>query len=298
MFPPLEFPSPIPFHVGRSNPTKTGSACIFFLFLWFFIFIIVVVNRGGHMHCRLWVYFFLVTSTLGTRHLATVLAQSSESSSSSIVWSSPAPGDRFEPGDTIIGKWQAQPQVVSPSFRLCEGGENGCGATVWPEVKESAGSYLVSVTAPNVTSESAFYLQMKDDFGHGYSSPIFNLTRDSPTRSCRPISVPPSAALVFLLSNNGRRCPCSSSSSASPVHRPKLRTTTTSEPLVAAVHNAPPAAALAVPLSLAGAIILLAGGLALHHRRQLAAERKLARENSCVATTRRWWPRPRPQAFQ
>jgi hypothetical protein len=97
------------------------------------------------MHCRLWVYFFLVTSTFGTRHLATVLAQSSESSSSSIVWSSPAPGDRFEPGDTIIGKWQAQPQVVSPSFRLCEGGQNGCGATVWPEVKESAGSYLVSV---------------------------------------------------------------------------------------------------------------------------------------------------------
>lgn len=98
------------------------------------------------MYCRLLVSLFLVTSITGapSRLLAAVLAQSSESSS--VVWSSPAPGDRFGPGDTIIGKWQARPQkVVSPSFRLCAGGENGCGATVWPDVKESAGSYLVSL---------------------------------------------------------------------------------------------------------------------------------------------------------
>jgi len=31
-------------------------------------------------------------------------------------------------------------------------------------------------TAPNVTMESGYYLQMKDDFGDKYTSPIFNLT--------------------------------------------------------------------------------------------------------------------------
>jgi hypothetical protein len=156
------------------------------------------------MYCRLWVYLFLVTSTIGTRHLTVVRAESSAESSTSVVWSSPVPGDRFGPGDTIIGKWQAQPQkVVSPSFRLCAGGENGCGATVWPQVKESAGSYLVSVygltalsyrfkhlltidsAAPNVTTESAYYLQMKDDFGHAYPSPIFNLTREHAPDRCQ-----------------------------------------------------------------------------------------------------------------
>jgi len=33
-------------------------------------------------------------------------------------------------------------------------------------------------TAPNVTTESGYYLQMKDDFGDKYTSPIFNLTRE------------------------------------------------------------------------------------------------------------------------
>jgi hypothetical protein len=29
-----------------------------------------------------------------------------------------------------------------------------------------------------VDTESGYYLQMKDDFGHTYTSPIFNLTRE------------------------------------------------------------------------------------------------------------------------
>jgi hypothetical protein len=69
------------------------------------------------------------------------------------VWSSPAPGDRFGPGDTITGEWQVTSEsqdqkVVSPSFRLCAGGKDGCGATVWPEVivdEESTGYYYVSL---------------------------------------------------------------------------------------------------------------------------------------------------------
>lgn len=87
------------------------------------------------MLCRLLASFLLVTS----RRLA-VLAQAS-----AVVWSSPAPGDRFSSGDTIIGKWQTPEKVVSPSFGLCTAGENDCGAMVWPEVKESAGYSLVSL---------------------------------------------------------------------------------------------------------------------------------------------------------
>lgn len=29
-----------------------------------------------------------------------------------------------------------------------------------------------------MNTESGYYLQMKDDFGHMYTSPIFNLTRE------------------------------------------------------------------------------------------------------------------------
>ena len=36
----------------------------------------------------------------------------------------------------------------------------------------------VDRTAPNVTTESGYYLQMKDDFGDKYTSPIFNITRE------------------------------------------------------------------------------------------------------------------------
>jgi hypothetical protein len=57
-------------------------------------------------------------------------------------------GDRFGPGDAVMGKWQvtAGPNVVSPSFRLCAGGKDGCGATVWPEVvEESSGTYHASL---------------------------------------------------------------------------------------------------------------------------------------------------------
>jgi len=153
------------------------------------------------MHCRLWASpfcFFTFLFLLSHRHLALAAHlptrspsssesysedPSSSSSSSaaaySVAWSGPAPGDRFGSGDTIVGEWQVTPQnqkVVSPSFRLCMGGEDGCGATIWPEVvEESEGSYHVSLTAPSVTAESGYYLQMKDDFGHTYSSPIFNI---------------------------------------------------------------------------------------------------------------------------
>ena len=62
------------------------------------------------------------------------------------------PGDRFGSGDTITGEWQTTQNVISPSFKLCEGSEGGCGATVWPEVVvESADYYHVSLCVRRVS---------------------------------------------------------------------------------------------------------------------------------------------------
>ncbi|KAI9436130.1 hypothetical protein BJY52DRAFT_1197188 [Lactarius psammicola] len=244
------------------------------------------------MLCRL-LAGLLITS----RRLA-VLTQAS-----TVVWNSPTPGDRFSSGDTIIGKWQTPEKVVSPSFGLCTAGENDCGATVWPEVKESAGYYLVSLAVPNVNKESAYYLQMKDDFSHTYSSPIFTLTSYLQNEN-NPAAVPPD--VVVHPQSGSDQAPMSSVTTpspngaanspnpapADPAAPPALGPSSvphpvaTPGPLVAAAHGAPPAAALAVPLSLAGAIIVLAGGLALHHRRRLAAEKERAREKLARSTSR------------
>jgi hypothetical protein len=142
----------------RSHP---GSAHLSFSSLILFLFVIVV----PFMHSRLSssYIFLLVLVLVLPRHLAFAAPlnrRSSSSSSSSeessapaaIVWNSPAPGDLFGPGDTIRGEWQVtseseNPKVVSPSFRLCAGGEDGCGATIWPEVivDESTGYYYISL---------------------------------------------------------------------------------------------------------------------------------------------------------
>jgi hypothetical protein len=81
--------------------------------------------------------------------------------SSDIIWTSPSDGDIFGPGDTIVGKWNASTEAVSPSFRLCmssepesgavarerKGGtdDGSCGSAVWPNVEQSEGSYLISL---------------------------------------------------------------------------------------------------------------------------------------------------------
>ncbi|KAH9994474.1 hypothetical protein BJV77DRAFT_307569 [Russula vinacea] len=171
----------------QAVPAFSSSFRPFFFAHTLFFLVFVCPGNPDIMHCRRWASScFLLVIALSRQHLALAalsLVRSSEESSSeaySVVWSSPAPGDRFGPGDTIVGEWQVTPQkVVSPSFRLCAGGEDGCGATVWPEVvEESEGSYYASLTAPTVSTESGYYLQMKDDFGHAFSSPIFNITRE------------------------------------------------------------------------------------------------------------------------
>ncbi|KAH9060713.1 hypothetical protein EDB87DRAFT_1613489 [Lactarius vividus] len=247
------------------------------------------------MLCRLLTGHLLVTSW----RLA-VLAQAS-----TVIWNTPAPGDQFSSGDTIVSKWQTPEKVVSPSFGLCTAGENHCGATVWPEVEESAGYYLVSLAVPDVDKESAYYLRMKDDFGHTYSSPIFTLTSYLQNEN-NPATVPPD--VVAQPQSGSDQAPMSSvttpspdgaANSSSPAPADPVapyapgpssaavpHPLATSGPMVAAAHGAPPTAALAVPLSLAGAIIILATGLALHHRRRLIAEKERAREKLAHSTSR------------
>ncbi|KAI0063250.1 hypothetical protein BV25DRAFT_1915567 [Artomyces pyxidatus] len=221
------------------------------------------------------------------------LAQSS--ASLDVVWQSPASGDVFGPGDTIIGKWQAAQSVVSPSFRLCAGGSgsDGCGATIWADVKESAGSYLVSLAVPNVTTESGYTLQMKDDFGKSTTSPVFNLSptpqdaapdagaqsdpaspapASSPGNPNPPPNTPPDNAAP------NPSAPSGASQAAPSATRNPTNPASNVSPLVASAHSAPPVAALAVPLSLAGAIVLAAAILGLHHRRKLAKEREIEAE--------------------
>ncbi|KAI0271701.1 hypothetical protein BC834DRAFT_967141 [Gloeopeniophorella convolvens] len=240
-----------------------------------------------HLYYPLLFFFFLLAHP----------ARAQTSAPAGVVWSSPAPGDRFAPGDTIVGKWQAPQRVVSPSFRLCAGGASGCGTTIWPDVQQSAGAYVVSLAAPNVSAEAGFYLQMKDDFGQTSTSPIFNLTPSPESPSAAAAPAPDPSEPVSPQPQPAQQAPLASkpSSGASPppalpaqqppnpsqpAGPPALAAPSTgpaatppAAPLVAAAHAAPPAAALAVPLSLAGAIALLAGALALHHRRRLAAER-------------------------
>jgi hypothetical protein len=161
--------SPFFFPPSSAGPFTPRQCPPFFLIhfsfplsLLLFLFVIVV----PFMHSRLWsscFFFFIIISIIIVlpRHLALAAplnrrspSSSSEESSApaAIVWSSPAPGDRFGPGDTIRGEWQVTSEsqnqkVVSPSFRLCAGGEDGCGATIWPEVivEESTGYYYISL---------------------------------------------------------------------------------------------------------------------------------------------------------
>ena len=92
-----------------------------------------------------------------------------------VKWLSPSDGDAYVSGDTIVGRWDTDKAVVSPSFRLCnagagvqrrsrheednddsggdDGGEAGsegddddgsCGEAVWPTIQSNSdGSYMI-----------------------------------------------------------------------------------------------------------------------------------------------------------
>ena len=67
------------------------------------------------------------------------------SSTSPVQWTSPAAGDTFGPGDPIPIRWKAPDKTISPSFRVCEGSGDKCGATIWPQVEQSGNNYATTV---------------------------------------------------------------------------------------------------------------------------------------------------------
>ncbi|KAI0638947.1 hypothetical protein C8Q77DRAFT_1151972 [Trametes polyzona] len=202
-----------------------------------------------------------------------------------VTWITPSDGDVYGSGDTIVGRWSADKQVVSPSFRICvsgdgskvssrgeddpgdgEDGDNdasSCGAAVWPTIGQSDGSYFVHMALPNVSSVAQCYLEMVDDFGDKMASPTFSFGASADDRSASETS-------NATTSNTAEASPTSSPSSAA-VQTPNTPQTL---PSLDESRMPVPTAAYAVPLSLVVSVILAAGGLTVHQRRKLQTERK------------------------
>ncbi|EDR08333.1 uncharacterized protein LACBIDRAFT_297900 [Laccaria bicolor S238N-H82] len=223
----------------------------------------------------------------------TARKQSDDSLASAITWQSPSSDDVFGSGDTIIGRWQTEKAAVSPSFQLCmstdAGADTGsadstCGTTVWPTVTSDAGTYSVSLSAPNITSASHFILRMTDNFGSTAESPVFKLDPNASSASETSTELPSSTA-AFMTTSTAASPSSSppypaSSSNASQIHNgttpnaaPQISQNPNSEPDVLASRQPPPVAAYAVPLSVVSAIILAAGIMSLRHKQKLKADR-------------------------
>lgn len=95
--------------------------------------------------------------------IVVVMAGTTQGKTASVDWLSPREGDTFGSGDKIIGTWNTEEPILSPSFRLCsssgkdpenkrrrgveDAGENNntCGPAIWPPVTQDAGSYSISL---------------------------------------------------------------------------------------------------------------------------------------------------------
>ncbi|GJE99564.1 hypothetical protein PsYK624_158310 [Phanerochaete sordida] len=181
-----------------------------------------------------------------------------------ISWIRPAAGDVYGAGSQIIGEWQSDTGYPSPSFRLCneqagsstfdgsDGEDGGCGAAVKPSVQRDAnsGSYLVTLTVPQVLQECNYVLEMYVDAGSSVS-PSFSLS-PSPSSEAQP--------------DGAARSPASTAYQAMPD--------------LAQTRAPVSPAAYAVPLSIAGVIIVLAGVICVVQRRELLRERAETHEES------------------
>jgi len=226
--------------------------------------------------------------------LFTTFAKEVHADNANITWTSPVEGDKYGPGDTIIGKWNTVKAVVSPSFRLCvsanisisvsnsaSSSDDGCGSTVWPTVKESAGSFFISLATPKVTADEGFFLRMEDDFGQLIFSPVFILSPTPVSATHNVGNGPGSDSSDTGVPDSPSPAPINPqpSTSATPANVAATPTATSDanvhsiNPYIALSRTPPPLAAFAVPLSLVGAILLIAGGLSFRHYRNLGAER-------------------------
>ncbi|TBU26355.1 hypothetical protein BD311DRAFT_849635 [Dichomitus squalens] len=243
----------------------------------------------------------LVLSLSGLLHFA-LFATSAVAAN--VTWISPLQGDAYGSGDTIVGQWDAEKPVVSPSFRLCVltgGGTNkraaasggSCGTAVWPTVQQSQsdGSYVIHMTLPNVTTTSQCYLEMKDDFGETSASPAFSYQREFRVLHLTPMSHPVSVLLASVdddtdptdvhameaqpsAEDASTPTPAPSSPPSSPSSVPQPSTSSQQAPSLEESRIPTPTAAYAVPLSFVGSVLLCAGGLAFQQRRRLRAERR------------------------
>ncbi|KAI0666222.1 hypothetical protein C8Q78DRAFT_1109179 [Trametes maxima] len=156
-------------------------------------------------------------------------------------------------------------------------GDGSCGATMWPTVEHSDGSYFVHMfqhvyelrSLPNVTSSAHCYLLMVDNFGVKMSSPTFSFgdtpaageaspTDDTPTTPPASASDPSATSTPSSAVNAGMQNPAA----------------TPQPPAILDESRMPvPTAAYAVPLSLVASVIVAAGGLSVHQRRKLRTER-------------------------
>ena len=71
-----------------------------------------------------------------------------------VTWISPAAGDVYNSGDTIVGQWTSNSSFSSPSFSLCTSSSSGgdgssaeCGSAVWPLVETNGDTKMVHLYA-------------------------------------------------------------------------------------------------------------------------------------------------------
>ena len=99
--------------------------------------------------------FLLPSRALGAILLFLLLPSPARCDALDVTWVSPTAGDMYGPGAYILGEWEADTEVESPSFQLCEAGagdagdgsEDACGTAVQPTVSQDpdTGSYEITL---------------------------------------------------------------------------------------------------------------------------------------------------------
>ncbi|KAI0757440.1 hypothetical protein C8Q80DRAFT_1282638 [Daedaleopsis nitida] len=246
-------------------------------------------------------------SLLSVSSLLCVVALVDTTWAVNVTWITPAAGDSYASGDTIIGRWDADNPVVSPSFRLCmhevaqrrrlhdededEGDEDEddgtgseiaddgtCGEAVWPTIEHSDtdDSYMIHMSLPKAPSVAHCHLEMVDDFGDKMPSPPFTfgpavVSATSPSSIIPTDPSQPSSVQSTDAPPDASPSPSPSPASASAPTASSDRPQTT--PLLDETRMPAPTAAYAVPLALVLSVLLAAGGLVVRQRRKLRAER-------------------------
>ncbi|KAJ3572329.1 hypothetical protein NP233_g3167 [Leucocoprinus birnbaumii] len=241
------------------------------------------------------------------------LISSGLSKSLDVVWISPAEGTVFSPGNTITAKWTSSSALVSPGFKLCvvsgdrkqassgdlesrgekEKGEESekCGIAIWPPVQQAEDGYMVAITAPEAALTSKYTLEMQDDFGNIFISPVFELggvsskevAKNSTAASASASSSESETPTPVNATGNSHDGPNSmpltkANATAVPprfgVPQSSLQPPSSPQPDVLVSRRPVSTAAIAVPLSVVAGIILVAGVMGYRTRRTLAKDRK------------------------